>query len=244
MSKPEDSPSKPITFAREVRQEILALIAKHQGNVDQQPPFSTQELIVMALMLARQSQPVLRASEILAWILRSFKYFQTKAIEEYAQARILGHAVFDSDPGSSVVLSDFYPAFDHWNAPIYSMSKEIVTVTSEVARTQKIKFCTSIPEVRIFLGKWLDREMAREKPFEFTSEDGDTNTLLKLPPEIRKIIFEMVFAFKWPGLIVRNGMFRLFKRLRDGPSNLNADENTLEAPPIQSILAFLRVNRA
>jgi hypothetical protein len=154
---------------------------------------------------------------------------------------LIGHAFFHGD--SYIVLSDFYMAFDKWEAPIYSMGEQIVT--SQVAEEWlKVNFYAPVFEGCLFLRKWFEADLARETPSKVSNEQRDTNTLLKLPLELRTINFEMVFAFKWPGLIVRRGEFRLFKRMSDGPSRLDVDNHTLRAPPIPSILALLSVNRA
>lgn len=143
----------------------------------------------MALLFAGEPDQSLLASEILAWILKAFKYFNNRAIDEYAKARIRGSAEFDFD--FSIVVRDFFLSFDYWEAPIYSTCGEIVT--TESAQNKELKFKTSFAEGRIFLRKWLDCKQPREQAFDLEmGETGETNTLLKLPREIRTIIFEMV----------------------------------------------------
>lgn len=53
-----------------------------------------------------------------------------------------------------------------------------------------------------------------------------------------------MFAFKWPGLIVRSNEFRTFKRISDKKGNLNADITTLRAPSIETMLSLLSVSKA
>ena len=198
--------SKAAVFSKEealrdnLRMELVALIKKPSNSkVDAQPPFSTQELIIMALII---SQKPLLPIEIMGWILRNVRYYNNLAISQYVTGRMLSEALVDH----SELLPDFYTAFNDWRAPIYSASKEEV-VTSYSARRLGFRITTTVEDSRFFLRRWL-APIPRK-------QSGETALLLKLPAEIRMMIFEMALSFPHPGVFVRKDGFRLFRRDND-----------------------------
>jgi hypothetical protein len=230
------------TLHDEVREKIFVLCKKfNKSNINQPSPFSAPEMIVMALLVARK--PSLAPEEILGWIFKAFKYFNNRAIDEHARARIAGSWDYTHD--FSRVLRDFQAAFDCWEAPIYSIDPCQV-VMRKCVQNAKFEMTTPVSEGRIFLRKWMDYDCQRRKSVSksVSKKDNklDNKTLLDLLPELRLIIFEMVFAFKWPGLLVREGEFRLIKRIHDQKPPVDPDEDMLCAPSIQTILSLLSVN--
>ena len=166
--------------------------------------------------------------DILRELLKTFKFYGQQAIDEYISARFSDQCLSDIP-----VPSNFYGGFGCSEAPLYSADSTMV-ITSETAQTAGCLIHSPIADANVYLHKWLknDCEQVPEQALTFFS----------LPPEIRNCIYERVCTFGWPGLLVRPEGFRVTRR-KTSEDMLGEEVENLRAPPVQTLLELLLVNR-
>ncbi|KAF2769954.1 hypothetical protein EJ03DRAFT_335818 [Teratosphaeria nubilosa] len=113
---------------QELTLDIERLIKPYTQDVNEQPPFSTAELIVMAAVCLKEFWS--RDSEILAWIGKTFPYYGMKALDHWATLMVECQA----DPSP---VPDFADLFDDYDLPLreYSPASPWFEITTMAART-------------------------------------------------------------------------------------------------------------
>ena len=223
---------KDLQHAR-LRIKIQTLLKRPENrNPDKKPQFSTQTMIIMALVM---SDKPLDPAQIKAWILKEIRYYNHKAIDAFVNSTIIGSSLMTN--GIDPVLPDFFEAFDCYDAPLLSADKDEV-INSVSARTDSYLFKTSVTEARFFLREQLDFT-ATTRPL-----PTEPSKMLALPAELRKTIFEMVLAFPSPGVLFRENGYGVLRRACDQQNvRLDLGEDALPMNALDKALALFLVNR-
>lgn len=200
-SKTAAARAKEGSLAENLVKQIQSVIRHPKNNtVGEEPPFTPSELLVIALVV---TQKALLPKDIIAWVLKRFKYYNTKCIEELASARVTEQHVSINQPHS--IMTKLYAAFDSWQAPLFGVDKdEVVSSLSAKKNTFQIAV-PSIGEAKIFLRKTFNN-------FDCPVVPHQKKHLLDLPAELKMIIFDMVLGFGYPGLAVTQDGYRVFRR--------------------------------
>ncbi|EME48915.1 hypothetical protein DOTSEDRAFT_30272 [Dothistroma septosporum NZE10] len=163
----------------QLRKEILALAHPHRAAT-KLPPFSAGELIVMALV-CKDSED-LQAPDILRWIVKHFKHYGNRALEEYTR-RIDGGNRWREEV--RVVVPGFNAALDHYELP--------VSRRCEFNHIPDYIYSIDTAAARLYLRGYLAKKATGTFPF------------LRLPAELRNHIYELTFCFaKGRGIFVDN----------------------------------------
>lgn len=221
----------------DVSSEINDLLTPYREH-NMEPPFTPAEMIVMAVLSSETYAPTV--GEILQWIIREFKYFSLKVIEEYVHTVNIDEEFVEGDERLDMVVKGFQKAFGCWAAPIQNAEGETLFVVDGL----EDQVTVPVDAGRIFLRRWLEPD--RKGSFRF----------LDLPAEVRNTIYEMVFSLPASG--IRIGQNFTFSH---GPSLLHRDcdceddivvhdwlarENCSDFEnfaPMQTLLALLSVNK-
>ena len=187
-----------LNFEEELYKKIGKLVENANRNSEQHPQFSTPEMIVIALIMSGKA---LSATEILSYILQTFKYYCNLAAAEYAKA-ILTKKLLDE---SEMVIPDFTDVFNCFEVPLYSAYNN-EAVSSASVRSLGFHAKTSAAQVRLFFRSWVGYDRPR-------ANNGSEGLDLFSPPiEVRNIIYEMVLVFPYPGVFIRPEGFKVFRR--------------------------------
>lgn len=144
------------TLKAEVQKKLRYLLDDHQINNAEKPPlFSVPETIVISIIMSGKES--LLASEIFGEMLKRFKYYNQKALDEYMNGRALDWSYECNGPP---MLPGFHEAFNTWEAPLYGANTHSV-VTSEVAPIKGLRIMSPIAEANIFLRKHLKYDHPR-----------------------------------------------------------------------------------
>lgn len=172
-----------------LKMEIEELIEPYRQR-DERPPFSTAELVVMAVIYYEDPSS---KEAILAWIMSSFVYYTVRAISEYvavAAKSPTNPQRYGRPPHDVFAHEEFHHAFNSYEVPLRRM---IDSDAGGQAKGQAYDVPTHAG--RIFLRHYFEPERKGAFPF------------LRLPAELRNDIYDMVFAFPKAGF----GMVTIIK---------------------------------
>lgn len=204
----------------ELRDQIEAAFRPWRSATTK-PPFSYGELIAMILVL--HDKPML-PREILRWLANNFDYFGELCFDGY----------WHSNRETYELKGQFLSAFNEYALPLTEIADK--NVDSRVRREMgSTRFSMSVGEARIYLDGQFGHDRQGVFPF------------LKLPTELRTIIYDMVFAFPLSGLSLMpyNGL-GFVSRDFSKPfliGDFHRKYPPLVAQPISAILNMLRLNR-
>ena len=236
--KTDDDTAKAVFNARAgIRAEIEPLIAPYRASPDE-PPFSTPELIVLALAWKKNHKASKRW--IFSWILRHFRFYNRKAITRYintieADCNSDGEISEEEDFGDyDDVVPGFRSAFNLYDIPLSTGDPLLDSPATEEDEV----YTVTRQGARCFLRGVL--ENPRKGPFRF----------LDLPVELRINIYEMVFALPkiWIGRVTgvsscgEYGLV-LSQREHDPDSMSEVPEGWVCTKPVSKLLALLSVNK-
>ncbi|KAK4547135.1 hypothetical protein LTR36_001356 [Oleoguttula mirabilis] len=219
-----------------VRAEIMAAIRPYQRR-NATPPFSTTELIVMAVLC--NGKHYISKTEILQWIVSTFTSYTDKALAVYTTSQRHRYA----DGGQvRCVVANFHNAFDDWRAPLVDpVENPASAVGRDVVNSDNNDYVHVPTQAgRIFLARRLEPPRKGSFP------------LFKLPAELRNAIYEMVMSLPPSGLTFTASspelQIRLLERQDDEfditPSwDVNSEDVALTAPPMNETLALLSANK-
>lgn len=156
-----------------LRDEILERIAPYQSGY-RRPPFKAGHLIVMALVCADKER--LSQQEIHRWILRSFPYFGNRLMDWYLDAYQEPQDGDYNPPGEFV--KGFGHAIRHFDLPLDEHQRGL----------DSLEFSLTTGAAKLALARLSETERAGTFPF------------LKLAPELRNRIYEMLFKYPAPGI--------------------------------------------
>ncbi|KAK4496801.1 hypothetical protein PRZ48_012785 [Zasmidium cellare] len=160
-----------------LKHQIEDLVASHQH--DRPPPFTSPELIIMAVVLSKTES--CRERNIINWVRATFPYYDERVKDGEEHAASLG---FDFDPIDDAMYSmaeDFFDAMSAWEVPMLQYGN-YYSVKTEAAQ--------------ISLRRWLEPE--RKGTFRF----------LDLPAELRNRIYQLVLVFPRSKITVRQPLSR------------------------------------
>ncbi len=227
----------------EVRNEILEMIAEHTER-KKRPPFSAQELQVMALLCSCDRSVSFAGA--LHWVVRTFSYYRERALLAYAESV----PYLDYDERPMTFIPDWYSGWNDWSAPFVQLESR--SPAKHTNASHDCGYSVPLAAGRMYLRKWLEPERQGHLPF------------LKLPSEVRNSIYELVFTLPASGLALLRGAdydtniggrsepvlhtlaFYLQQRPEDAKSDLEEwhySLNFLLCPPLSQILALLAVNK-
>lgn len=164
----------------DLRSAIKHAIEPWKDRADQPPPFTLNELVVMALVL--HDKPMDR-EELFVWIHFTFHFYQTPESAQSSYSMSTGQDTWSRRMPQSVspsLLPSFYDTVLDYNVPLHAQDDELKDGT---------KWTVDDTEARLYLQPCL-WPFERKGHFPF----------LSLPPEIRNCIYEMVFRFPPCGL--------------------------------------------
>ncbi|KAF7191556.1 hypothetical protein HII31_07058 [Pseudocercospora fuligena] len=170
-----DLDSSPFWKRIELRAEILNRIAPYQSQ-NRSPPFRTGIMIVMALVCIDKER--LTEDEIHHWILRAFPYFNNQALDWYLDACKNVRVEDSFDPPSQEIIKDFPHAIRHFDLPL---DEHTVPLSDP-------EYSISSAAARLALARSFEPTQKGKFPF------------LKLAPELRNRIYEMLFKYPSPGI--------------------------------------------
>ncbi|TKA23271.1 hypothetical protein B0A50_07328 [Salinomyces thailandicus] len=165
-----------------VRAEIMAIIKPYRLSEDE-PPFSLPELVVMAILCSEEYS--LERMYIRRWIKETFPYYAKPILNAFITRlfpQMYEHYEEKALPGFQMA---FRTAFQQYEVPLRSDE------TTPGDMEEGIKYTVELAAGRIYLSRWLERERNGIFPF------------LKLAPELRNIIYKMVFTYPPGGLTVQ-----------------------------------------
>lgn len=199
-----------------LKAEILVLIQDYRFS-SRKPPFSSTQLICMAITCHKNYR--LSIGQIIRWILKHFWYYGQKAVDKFADA-VDGDKYFERfeardapDAHMHEVVDDFFDGFRTYSSPIEVASRldwwpEQVTVDPRACRTT--------------LSDHLTRPMDGTFPF------------LRLAPELRNKIYELVMVFSESGVEYAEGRLYAVKDLKMGDPRWYDFDMTEQNPLSQS----------
>lgn len=118
-----------------LRAKIEKLIKPHRHSTDQKPPFSVKELIVMAVICSDTIAP--REPVIFGWIIYTFQYYSTLAVQQYVQ--YMEDGLFGGRGVLDIVVEGFYKFFNSRGNPLIPRWREgeetVYSITPEKARS-------------------------------------------------------------------------------------------------------------
>ena len=223
----------------DVRTEIRAVIERYK-RVDYRPPFTTPELIVMAILCS--DEEALAPRGIMRWIVSTFDFYRSKALEEYLKCAVTESNYNGNYDRPGMAVEGFEKAFDDWETPLVDRDGRGIIKRDKDDECWEHTFITvPISAGRIYLQKLFEPERVGVFPF------------LELPAELRNTIYEMVFSFPETGINVRgriqpdHGVMLLQRehdRYHEDHNWLDVvDSDALMSAPMQTILALLSVNK-
>lgn len=240
---------------------ISAAIRPYRSCANEQPPFSLQVLVVMAL--SASEQPLSR-NGIYAWILRTFAFYRRlgatsswiyldvegkadECLHRERTGRAIDTARLNRPSGIEAVLHSY-------TVPVCQLPGERGDDGSqEVLREgDKLWTVSSAAQARLFLTPRICGEPDEELRSSFR--------FLDLPPELRNVIYTMVLSYPPSGIMINRGhdadrsgtvyvVSRDFDRAFDFDSWHEAKEsctysrNYLTIGRLSSLLSLLAVNR-
>ncbi|KAI6847682.1 hypothetical protein KC332_g2262 [Hortaea werneckii] len=215
-----------------LRDEVQEVIRPYT-TADKEPPFSGDELIVMALVYT--DDDALPKDRILRWIINTFKYYHDAFIDKAFQN--LADDLDFQDGSGAGVFGNITGAFTEYEAPIREgqLASEKCTASLWSVTTQA---------ARVYLRHWLEPERDGTFPF------------LDLPPEIRNSIYELLFTLPSSGIHVQNadgreGFDAFFLERIDEPvpygrkwsESLDLGSPSIKKKSMNDILALLCVSK-
>ncbi|PIA95993.1 hypothetical protein CB0940_10870 [Cercospora beticola] len=212
-----------------LRDEVAAVI-KPWSETRECPPFTTEELIVLALVMIEEEEP--DRSQVLAWIYRTFQHYGDEVHENYANFQVdLAH----HRRGSSLkwTIPDFFLAIRSFDLPCEH---------SDPVEELNTRLKVSLPAARVHLRQYL--EPARQGTFDFPG----------LSAELREKICKMLLVypdegFKWRFPIVTGEQRLMYEFTGLAPENLTVERTgtikrqTLILPVMSDMLCILRVSK-
>ncbi|KAK5130774.1 hypothetical protein LTR08_001664 [Meristemomyces frigidus] len=216
-----------------VKVDIMTAIKPYR-RASTKPPFSASELIVMAILCSSESS--LSVSKTFEWAVRTFSYYAHAALDAYLAVEPDDEN--DDPAGPRCVIPELRYGLDEWEVPLVDVYASDI-YTSNLVRNRENEDTITVPPSagRVFLARWL--EPARKGAFPF----------LKLPAELRNVIYQMVFQFPSSGLgFAEYGLPMLLQREADDSRVASAwsdsdSGDALDAPPMSKTLALLRANK-
>ncbi|KAH9826769.1 hypothetical protein Tdes44962_MAKER03312 [Teratosphaeria destructans] len=173
---------------RDIKREITELIAPYNERGDQ-PPFTGEEVVVMAC--AANDQKWNSVEDIMKWILAKLHYHREVALAEFI---ISASKVFTADrvPGLTAGIEDLSTILGRYDIPLLRKRVQVDgAVNSWYSVPDKMFYSAPSTHARAFLAKWL--APARAGHFHF----------LGLPPEVRNLVYDLLFDFSKTGIIVK-----------------------------------------
>lgn len=213
---------------QQLKKEILPLIQRYNSG-DNAPPFSTAELIVMAIICA----PLRSANKekIFYLICDRFKFYGRKVLLAWASRVPNGEKAKCS---YEAVIEDFNEAFGEYEVPLWDATCD------SPGNADTECFAVLAREARCFLRKVL--QPSPKEPFRF----------MELPAELRARIYEMLFSF--PTIAFgdtshpeKDKSLILYRREHDSDLPDHREpwiQHVLHSRPMQTILALLSVNKS
>lgn len=165
----------------QLKQEITIIIEPYR-TLSEKPPFSAAELIVMAVVCFDGHPAGPTCSEILQYIILSFRHYICKSVQEYADS-FRGAYNERRDYGSHFVpcaVDGFWRAFKDYESPL-------IETTHNEAGKEVERYTVAPAEARLFLRRIL--EPRRNGFFNF----------FELPAELRNRIYEYLLLFSGDG---------------------------------------------
>ncbi|KXT03076.1 hypothetical protein AC578_7739 [Pseudocercospora eumusae] len=161
-----------------LRIEIIGLTKPYQLG-HEEPPFDVRDLIVFALILS--AKETLSEHEIHRWIIKTFPYFNLQAIDYYIQSVAYIDKQRTCNNPNKEIVKGFQNALTHFDLPLEEHFNH---------NCDEWRYSIKTGAARIFLARWLEPERKGQFPF------------LKLAPELRNRIYEMLFKYPAPGILV------------------------------------------
>lgn len=230
-----------------LRREIMRLIQPYAYAEKDDIPFTTPELIVMAI--AGSFEVGLKKRNILSWIREHFKAYRMIASSVFILGDHRNQVLYDK------ILTKFNDSFDLYEMPLLdavstfpavSRQNGIYAVETRAARIylhRHLDLCRAVaPSIGLLLGH-LGRRLAEKLRISRPHVD-----FLGLPPEIRIMIYEYIFSYPFLGIIRREDSRELSwlytdQREHDRPFLKSAFKWWLPIAPARDMLALTTVNR-
>ncbi|KAK4555136.1 hypothetical protein LTR86_007902 [Recurvomyces mirabilis] len=199
--------------------EIEDLIGRYNSDPTEVPPFTTEELITIAVVC--DDTEWLGDKQVHRSVLATFPYYANRALDAYVSNAV--HPYNDTEKDAMIYDHDVVPGY-------YAamLNSELPLIIEEQAKDPHARLCGNCAmhsdltgswlysadhkASRIYLRRWLEPE--RKGTFDF----------LDLPPELRTKIYELVLAAPASGLAkyhqYRDHGERFFVRARDSATIL------------------------
>lgn len=173
-----ESMNRPCAMESELQAHIKTAIRPYRAGPSVRPPFSTEQLVVMALVLHEKP---MAAHEITTWIFKTFSYFNSMAINE----------LFYCGP-SKPEHDTFY-------------RHEAVTFKRDLENTFGLyelpAVCIGEEEDGVL--RWEASQAAARTLLVSARSRHGVFPFFRLPPELRSKVYEMVFYYPSGGLSLR-----------------------------------------
>lgn len=193
-----------------LRAQVVKLVEKHASCRDIEPHLAVGETIVMAVIL--QGLKSFTSEEALKAVFSHFPYWNATVIERYFDQEGSFDFVNDWDDAGKCLVPGFFQAFLTYAMPLRILPQDYTPCT---------KYELSDSAARYSLRHRL--ETTRRGTFPF----------MKLPAELRNVIYEMVVRFPNPGLSVRRPAERLHLESIRG-----MDDDDLDLDPGEEVDRF------
>ncbi|KAK3647663.1 hypothetical protein LTR56_007892 [Elasticomyces elasticus] len=159
----------------ELKAEIEAVIAEYTKPESGKPPYTTAQLLVMAAICSGKTDVTEQGT--LRWLTSTFPYYAQHAIDEFIARRSSGpHFYYGNDQ----VAPDMKRTLKEYDLPLQTI--RVSPISYSGTRKQLM-----LSPARIYLQSIL--EYKRQGTFGF----------LKLPAELRNVVYEMLFIFHEQG---------------------------------------------
>ncbi|KAK4894559.1 hypothetical protein LTR27_007200 [Elasticomyces elasticus] len=216
----------------ELKAEIEAVIAEYTKPESGKPPYTTAQLVVMAAICSAETDVTEQGT--LRWLTRTFPYYTQHAINEFIALRssydsYLGYGGYDSI--NDKVTPDIKEALKSYDLPLQTV--RVAPTAYSGTRKQLM-----LSPARIYLQPVL--EYKRRGTFEF----------LKLPAELRNVVYEMLFVFHEQGFTETWHQSQRTLPCRDAehydptisvePGTHRSNYQQVRAPSTSKVLAILR----
>ncbi|CAK3900281.1 Hypothetical predicted protein [Lecanosticta acicola] len=186
---PANSTTAKTEQPQDLKQEISTIVEPYR-HLREKPPFSTAELIVIAVVCFSGHPAGATAHDLLHYIIHEFRYFTDKLIEAYTSKEFdrIFEAIGKQDEYLGDIVEGFWRALGDYEVPL--------TVNRyQDGGEHSYRYTVKLSEARVFLRNIL--EPVRKGVFDF----------MELPSEIRNTICEYILEL--PG---KDGLTIVYQR--------------------------------
>lgn len=189
-----EGPPPPTALIADLCRRIKLAIAPHTNSAEK-PPFTEEELVIMALAMALRKERSLRTQEqICDWIIDTFYYYRRLARRCFVTVANVFHSHALTNP--SVQYKDrLKPAAEFRskvNAVFWSSEVEL-TCTRDPSPSLEYRYKVTAHNAEHLLRNIWPKDAVVDKPFPF----------FRLPPELRNAIYGMVLHYPESGILLR-----------------------------------------